>query len=234
MEFIELLTNFGLTRQEASIYVALLTNGESSGYETAKLTGISRSNTYNGLAGLVEKGAAYVIEGVVVKYMAVDVENFSNNKIRELQRIQKRLLHLAPEPRIESDGYITIKGEKHIKNQIENMLDRAEKRVYLSVGQSLLGILEEQLRELSRKGLKVVVITDKKGFSLESVTTYYNVRREKQIGIIVDSIEVLTGEMEEGDNATCLYSKNKNLIDVFKEMLKNEIKLLEMQGGTNI
>ena len=57
MSFIEKLMVFGLTRQEASIYLCLYRNGILTGYEAAKLTGISRSNVYNALAGLAEKGA---------------------------------------------------------------------------------------------------------------------------------------------------------------------------------
>ena len=55
---IEQLILFGLSRQEAAIYLCLLQNEELTGYEVAKLTGISRSNVYNGLASLVEHGAA--------------------------------------------------------------------------------------------------------------------------------------------------------------------------------
>ena len=58
---IEQLTLFGLSRQEAAIYLCLLQNEELTGYEVAKLTGISRSNVYNGLASLVEHGAAALI-----------------------------------------------------------------------------------------------------------------------------------------------------------------------------
>ena len=60
MEFIDIVLEFGLTRQEATLYEAMLLHGELTGYEAAKLTGISRSNTYNALAGLVEKGAAHI------------------------------------------------------------------------------------------------------------------------------------------------------------------------------
>ena len=78
----EELLHFGLTRQEANLYLTLLSHGELSGYEAAKLTGISRSNTYNALAGLVEKGAAYSMEENVVRYTAVPFREFSSNVIR--------------------------------------------------------------------------------------------------------------------------------------------------------
>ena len=60
--FAEKLMEFGLTRQEALIYECLLGEGKTTGYEVAKLIGISRSNAYNSLASMTEKGAAYMVE----------------------------------------------------------------------------------------------------------------------------------------------------------------------------
>ena len=60
--FVERLMEFGLTRQEASIYQYMLGEGKVTGYEVAKATGISRSNAYNSLANMTEKGAAYLVE----------------------------------------------------------------------------------------------------------------------------------------------------------------------------
>ena len=59
MDNVELLMSFGLTRQEARVYVLLLGEGALSGYEAAKRLGISRSNAYAALAGLVDKGGLY-------------------------------------------------------------------------------------------------------------------------------------------------------------------------------
>ena len=44
-------------------------NGELTGYEVAKLTGISRSNVYGALSALADKGAAYLMEGNSSKYV---------------------------------------------------------------------------------------------------------------------------------------------------------------------
>ena len=90
MENVECLMNFGLTRQEANLYVLLVLEGELNGYEAAKKSGISRSNTYNALAGLVEKGAAYMSEEDTVKYQAVPVEEFCDNRDPGLEKKQKR------------------------------------------------------------------------------------------------------------------------------------------------
>ena len=110
----EELLHFGLTRQEANLYLTLLSHGEMSGYEAAKLTGISRSNTYTALAGLVDKGAAYIMEETAVRYMAVPFAEFSDNIIRRLRMKQESLLPRLPQKQEQTQGYITIRGEQQI------------------------------------------------------------------------------------------------------------------------
>ena len=87
---------FGLTRQESTIYLTLLSDGALTGYEVAKRTGISRSNTYTALACLVDKGAARLVEGTPVRYMPVAAEEFGDNKIKNLQRMKRLLLEQIP------------------------------------------------------------------------------------------------------------------------------------------
>lgn len=231
MEFVEKLLDFGLTRQEATIYEALLLHGEVTGYEVAKLTGISRSNTYNALAGLVEKGAAYIIEGQVTKYTPVEVKDFSTNIIRNLTLLQKDLMESAPKKQVESEGYVTIKGRKHVMNQLYNMFEKVEHRVYILADSELLESVRPKLIEMREKGNKVVIITDSEKFQMEGIIIHYSETAIHQFGIIIDSVEVLTGDLKQGENIACLYSKNSNFVAVFKEMLSNKIRLIILQGG---
>ena len=95
--FIERLMEFGLTRQEASIYQCLLTEGKVTGYEVAKQTGISRSNAYNSLANMTEKGAAYLVEEASTrKYVPVSLNEFCKNRIRKLEESGKWLEEHMP------------------------------------------------------------------------------------------------------------------------------------------
>ncbi|BBF44946.1 transcriptional regulator, TrmB family [Lachnospiraceae bacterium KM106-2] len=227
---VEQLMMFGLTRQEATIYIALLSEGTLSGYETAKVTGISRSNTYNALAGLVEKGAAYIIEENAAKYTPVAVKEFCDNKLFALQNIEDELVKNLPKEKEETQGYITIKGDHHILDKMRNMLVGAKSRVYISVSQAILIQFEQELKQLLDHEIKVVVLSEE-SFGLEGAIFYHKKVPAGQIRLIVDSVNVLTGEIRNEDG-TCLYSKNKNLVDVFKEMLKNEIKLISMTSTT--
>lgn len=227
MELVDKLMRFGLTRQEAVIYTALHSDGELTGYEAAKITGISRSNVYTALAGLVEKGAAYVAEEAVTKYTPVSFEELSNNYIHSLSAIQCEILKELPKKRHEADGYITIRGRKNILDKLRNMLLETEYRVYMSVNIELLNIYKEELKRLIARGIKVVLITNEDP-KLEGAFVYYKSKIECEIRLICDSQRVLTGQADDETDATCLYSQNKNLVDVFKEMMKNEIRLIEL------
>lgn len=230
MDTVELLTHFDLTKQEATIYRTLFCEGKLTGYEAAKLTGISRSNTYTALAGLVEKGAAYLIEGMATSYTPVPLEEFCNNKILQLQDFKLDLLKNTPVPCKEVDGYITVKGEKHILRKMKTMLTDAKKRVYLSVSKEIADTVLPELRDGVARGLKIVIITNQP-FELTGAIIYHAEKTQKQIRLIADSASVFTGDINDGENSTCLYSQKKNLVDLFKESLKNEIKLIELTKG---
>lgn len=225
-----MLTNFGLTRQEATIYLLLFAEGNMNGYEVSKISGISRSNTYNALAGLVEKGAAYVIQGNAVSYTPVDIKEFCDNKIRFIEESKEKLIKNVPTKREESDAYITIKSEKHIIDKMKNMIIGANERVYIAMDKERLEKVNKELNELSERNIKVSIMTDSK-FSLKEATIYYRDKKPNQVRVIVDSKKVLTGEISDKENSTCLYSTNNNLVEVFKEALANEIKLIEIGEG---
>ena len=231
MNLIEGLTNFNLTKQEATLYVLLLKAGQLTGYEAAKQTGISRSNTYTALAGLVDKGAAYVLEeGKVTRYTPVAPEEFCNNKISRLDKIKKDVLQQLPTLQDEAEGYITIKGADEIVNKLKNTVRQAQARIYVSAAPGILELLREDLTAALERGLKVVIISDKL-FSLPGAICYNTAKENEQIRLIADSHTVLTGDLQDGEDSTCLYSCKRNLVDLFKEALKNEIALIKLQKG---
>lgn len=230
MDTAELLTQFNLTRQEAFIYLTLLSEGDLNGYEVAKITGISRSNTYTSLAALVEKGGAYVIEGPATRYTPVPLEEFCRNKVRKLTETGQELLRSVPPKRGETDGYVTVRGRAHILNKMRNMISEAKERVYLSIPGEVQQELLPEIKEAIFRGIKMVLITGEP-VQLDGATVYYMEKSQQQIRLIADSANVLTGDIENGESSTCLYSKKKNLIDLLKDSLKNEIALIEMMKG---
>ena len=227
---LEKLIAFGMTRQEAVIYICLYKNGELTGYEVSKQTGISRSNVYGGLSELVEIGAAYLIEGSPSKYVAVPVEEFCDNKIRSLMKQKEFLIKNMPEMAAPSEGYITIEGAVNIRNKIIAMLKGAQQRIYLSAPEAFVEGIREELMEVEARKIKLVLITDK-DIGMADAIQYLTDKKENQIRLIIDSVYVLTGDIEGERTDTCLYSGQKNFVNVFKEALRNEIRLIELTKG---
>ena len=231
--FVERLMEFGLTRQEACIYQCLSTEGKVTGYEVAKQTGISRSNAYNSLANMTEKGAAYLVEeGNTRKYIPVPIDEFCKNRIRKLEESRKWLESHKPSEKTYTEGYITIEGADHILNKIRNILAQVDKRVYISCTRNYLLLIVRELQELMKAKKKVVIITDQP-VTFENARVYVGESRGTQIGVIADSRYVLTGEYGEGSMNTCLYSGKKNFVELYKTALSNEIKLLFIREENN-
>ena len=227
MEAIELLSQFNLTSNEASIYYSLLTRGRMNGYQLAKMSGISRSNTYTSLSSLVEKGCAYTIEGESTLYSPLSINEFCGNRLRTLETVKDKLMALAPQKCEDPQGYMTIAGNAHIRDKIKNMMQETSKRIYLSASKSVLDLFSTEIEALAANGIKVVIITDEAAI-LANVRIYLSSTPIKQVRIISDSTKVLTGDFEEFGDASCLYSEKKNLVALIKDSIKNEMTLIEM------
>lgn len=228
-KFVKYLLHFGLTRQEALIYRKLLTYGKQTGYEVAKETGISRSNVYGALAALVEKGAAYLVEESARKYVPVRLEEFCENCIRRMKEEEAWMLRNFPKEMPQEEGYITIEGEGNIRDKIKTLLSCVKERVYISCAADCFREFSEEIREIGQEQKKVVVITDAE-VELEEGKNYISGEKGKQIGIIIDSRYALSGEYGEGSMNTCLYSGQKNFVQLFKTAMANEIKLITLEN----
>ena len=228
LQFIDNLISFGLTRQEAIIYSTLLSHGEMTGYEVSKETGISRSNAYSALSNLVDKGAAYLIEGDSTKYLPVDTDTFTKNVLTELNEKAQYIHEHTPEKQVQTDGYITIIGARNIQNKLLQMIKETRIRLYISGSARIIDAYEEELQELIEQGKKIVIMTDS-NYNLDGAIVYHTDPEAGQLRVIIDSSYVMTGELTGSDDDSCLYSGQKNLVTVMKEALKNKIVLLSQE-----
>lgn len=234
-QIIDNLTAFGLSRQEALIYTSLLTHGQMTGYEISKDTGISRSNIYGSIIGLVDKGGAYTIEGDPTKYTPVDIQTFTQNTLAALQKKADFLKQNAPKKIEQTEGYITISGYTNISNKIRSMLSNTKLRLYFSAPSLILNQFIDEILNLCGQDIKLIILTDN-GFNLnkfqldnfnQESNIIYTETEPGQLRLITDSSYVLTGELNGNDNDTCLYSGQQHLVKIMKEALANKIKLLD-------
>lgn len=227
---IEKLMTFGLSRQEATIYLCLLQNGNMNGYEVSKETGISRSNVYSSLVSLTDKGAANLIEGNPSKYVAVSIEELCENYIHTLaQNMEFLKEEVAPKQEAEV-GYVTISGYQNIMNKLRHMMEETKERIYISVSGEILAQITKELEKCSERGLRIVIISDIPDVQKPKLQCEYYFKEDKstQLRFISDSHYVLTGELTGKESDSGLYCGQKNFVAVFKDALRNEIKLIQL------
>ena len=215
MDLVNCLMVTGLTSYEARVYIALLSEGPLSGYEAAKFSGISRSNVYIALEGLIEKGAAYKIDAESIQYTAVPVDEYCQNKKRAFDQVLSYIKENAPQKLEPPEAYITISGDGRIIDKMKPLLENAKERLYLSMAARECQIIKSELVSAAKRGIKIVIITSQP-FHMEGAEIYYADKEAYQIRLIADSSFILTGNMKNEKNmATCLFTQNKTLITLF-------------------
>ncbi len=229
MKLIESLMKTGLTKNESELYIVLCREGELTGYEAAKVSGIPRANAYQVLSGLVDKGGAYVIEGTVPRYIAVSPEEYCSNIMMHMKEVVKVIIQECPEMIESTEGYITVSGLQNISDKIRVIIENAMERVYVSISEKEVDYFKDALEEAVNRGLKVVAIVSG-DIELQGVITHKMSKSSGQIRLIADSSYVLTGTITGSEKDICLFSKNKPLVELLKDSLKNEIRLSELEG----
>ncbi len=220
MDLIGALKKIGFTQQEAVIYIELSRHSEMTGYEAAKLSGISRSNAYAALSSLVDKGYAYVIEGSSAKYTPVPKNELMMNARRDFEEniniIDEQLDFTA----LKQEPYITIKGEKYIVDKLKNIIAHSELRLYISCNDTVLDYITDDIKMAVDRGLKIVILSPN---SIEGVNhIHYYSELTPSVKVISDTREVLAGTLNQS-----LYSKNTTLVQLIREAFINEIAIIE-------
>lgn len=224
MELQNALKSIGFTQQEALLYIYLCQHGELTGYEVAKLSGISRSNAYAALSNLVDKGYAYVVEGTSSKYTAVPKSELIKNAERAFETniniIKKNLEFNLPH----QESYVTIVGDNAILNKLKNILSSAQKRIYIACSEPLLSFLEQEGMPKASDQLKVVLLAPR-DWSAKDSHIYYKTEQTDSFKLITDTSEVLAGTLKQA-----LYSKNTTLVSLIRESFVHEIAVIESKN----
>jgi sugar-specific transcriptional regulator TrmB len=122
---LEKLEQLGLTKNEASIYRALLETGETKTGALVKKTGFHRVIIYDALESLIKKGlASYVIKENIKYFQAADPSRLIDF-LEEKQQLAKSLLPQLNILRKESSSKQQVsiyEGIRGLKSAMNNML----------------------------------------------------------------------------------------------------------------
>ncbi len=162
----KILERAGLAKGEIEVYLTLLKLGSSLVSKIAQETGLHRTNIYDTLEKLREKGlASYVIKENRKYYSASDPEkllDYIKEREKEIEEILPELQNYMTFPRSESIVEV-YKGKEGIKSVLKNILK--EKKDYVVLEEE--GYIQKVLphfypqfnKQMNKSRIKVKILT---------------------------------------------------------------------------
>jgi len=183
-QLIKELMPFGLTKNEATVYLALLQLKQASARAIAKLSKLPRQEIYRVLPRLERLGMVEVIVSKPTKFLAIPPEEVlselierqqeiltrQTSKLRrkkntlenELKKVEGKSAGLVqPEP----VHFAVISGQHLVNEKIEGMLQNAKSEVLwispkLEIRRAVIYDRDEMLRQCAQRNIKIKILTE--------------------------------------------------------------------------
>jgi sugar-specific transcriptional regulator TrmB len=237
------LQALGFSSYEARVYLALLHGGRLKGYEAAKRSGVPRSMVYQVLGRLVDRGAAYRVEGVEegegTFYGAVSQEELLARLEAEARerfaRARESLIQIAPER--PAEAIWRVKGAARTLAEARALVEGAGRALTLSLWQNQLDALQEALKAARARGvdLRLVLFGERTDPALGRVYYHHFVDpkvvegrlRTRLFVVVRDHEEVMVGNLTESE-AWAVRTRDPALVLVAEEYVRHDVVLAEM------
>ncbi|MEK6852740.1 MAG: helix-turn-helix domain-containing protein [Nanoarchaeota archaeon] len=226
--------HFDLNIYETKVWVALLSKGIVTAGETAELSGVPRSRTYDVLESLEKKGFAVVKIGKPIKYIAVEpsviIEKMKSNVMYDAQEKVKTLANLkgtkeyeeleqlhktgiSPIKVEEISGF--IKGKSNAIARIRELFANASKEIAIYTSaldfEKKARVLAQLIGDAQKRNLKVKIALSGEPEHVKKINIKYNIKarhaEHKGKCFIADKTEILftiTPESAEEENSIWL------------------------------
>lgn len=229
MDLKSTLKRFGLTGQEATMYLTLSKHGPLTGYEAANRANISRSNAYAALSGLCSKGGAMKSGEGSKQFVPTPKSEFLHQLEDRMARDLEFLDRELPEYQAEEPPYLTISGDEAVLAHIRRMLAESQSHVYVAAHPDEIELFADALEDCTRRGVKTVVMSDTPP-NCPGVIHHATPKEKGHVNIIADTACVLTGVMASGSGAQCLFTRNGHLVRLMRSAFSNELQCLATTG----
>jgi sugar-specific transcriptional regulator TrmB len=240
---IDSLTTLGFTQNEAKIYLYLVENPNSNGYEISKNTGISRSMVYGSLEKLRSSGFIDLTQSSSSSYVPKtldEIEHYINyNVSKAITNLKENL------PKVQSskneDLFITIPDSDNQVKKMTYMVKSAKQFLYIAAGTRELRWIKEDLYALPEH-IKVYLhsfadisaFSDRfevysRSLSTENIQEIDSLRNIWRILIIKDNDEMLLCGGDQGHTGTAIYTRNEMMVTFAVEHFMHDVQLYNIQ-----
>ena len=211
------LVDVGFAEDEAGIYLFLSSMGPTPARTVARRFNLNRMRAYRTLKALEERGLVQRIMGRPVNFVAAPLQEVL---VHQMDGLRERLSDLEANEeeilddwsRLAQDGMKLIEeprfrifqGRQQVFDLLQQMCDRAVDEICLVTTMSDLTRLsiwgmDDRLRELSRKGKRIRVLTQVDATNLHEIEEYLEFAQSRHLALpspmrfaIIDERETLT------------------------------------------
>ncbi|AOH56849.1 transcriptional regulator [Peribacillus muralis] len=231
-DIIEKLQSLGFSQYEAKAYVSLVRQGQASAYQVSKESGIPRARIYEILNGLQEEGVVIKEEiNDSIQYSPLPVDVFLesvrsrwDNTYQSISDTLKQFEKIGP---VSDNRVMTLKGEQHILSFCRTLIQKAEKRIVVSLWDKMYEILEPELKEsaghCTLKGIVFQVESPLAGIDVHRQTSYVNnIGENKWFILSIDGTETIYGPASE-TRETAFYTDDPIHINFLENYIWHDI-----------
>jgi sugar-specific transcriptional regulator TrmB len=241
-KIISLLKQFGFTENDAKVYIALLKNGECTGYEASKLSGVPRSKVYGDIERLINRGAIEICGGdktplyraQPVERLTMSIRNHTDDLLTELRDEAGKY----SSPRDDEKLWQIEEYDSIIAKALE-MIEGAESQISIQIWmEDLDSRIEDALnRKFEEIDDMLVVLYDITGRYECGLKKFYKhgfeYRRLQDVGhrwltLACDRSEVLYSSVTNRDAAEAMYTRNRSMVFFADEYVYHDAACLRL------
>lgn len=229
MKLLDSLTRIGFTEYEAKVYLALLADYPTTGYQISKKSGVPRSMVYETLSRLHTRGAVMeTVEGRSTLYrplppeILLDRQEDTHQQLINDLRVGLSELYSTP---ADADHIWTVNGQDAVLSYASQMMETAQTDIYLVIDDDHLDALYGDIAAACDRGVAAnTLLTGERDLEYGAVVRHPPLESELQgltntLLMVVDSHEVLIANT--GHLATI--TRNSNLVLIARQFVWMEL-----------
>ncbi|MFL5732109.1 MAG: TrmB family transcriptional regulator [Chloroflexia bacterium] len=233
-----LLQRLGFGDYEARAYIGLLRNGEITGYELAKVSGVPRANVYEVLPRLEARGAVVRVDSPSgARYSAVPTSQLmprlADRFNDDLAAAEEALLDKGP---VANQDYSwNVEGYRPVIDHARTLVDDAENELLLAVWPQEARALAASVSAAEARGVPVTTLC-LAGCARECGNCHGNIYRyrlspeegSRWLVVGADGKEMLAGEIDNDpadDEAYAIRTTHRMLVEFGGWYVRNSIAL---------
>jgi sugar-specific transcriptional regulator TrmB len=238
-KLIDQLQNLNFTQYESRAYLSLLEQGNITGYELAKNSGIPASKIYAVLNKLLEKEVVLALDSEPVKYTPLPpkevLSRLKGDYLDTVNNLDSKLDEIYTKQKLDNNYIWNISGRETILRRVCEFIGEAKKQIYLSVWDEEVEEIKEALTDANAKNIDLTIVHF--GKNLLGIGTEYKHGREHQIrqqrgerrlALEVDEEKVILCHFHENGGSNAVWTTNKGLILLAKDYIIHDIYTIKV------